>query len=151
MIRRPPRSTRTDTLFPYTTLFRSSIEVAQIARSISRALGLNEDLAEAVALAHDLGHTCFGHAGEDALKQAMAPYGGFDHNAQTFRILTLLERRYAQFDGLNLTWETREGIVKHTGPLTGPAAEKDAPAPPTVVASCRNPRHLHHPPLPPPQ
>src|SRR3546814_5339380 len=124
MIRRPPRSTRTDTLFPYTTLFRSSIEVAQIARSISRALGLNEDLAEAVALAHDLGHTCFGHAGEDALKQAMAPYGGFDHNEQTFRILTLLERRYAEFDGLNLTWETLEGIVKHNGPLTGPAAAR---------------------------
>src|SRR3546814_6735642 len=87
----------------YRTRLTHSIEVAQIARSISRALGLNEDLAEAVALAHDLGHTCFGHAGEDALKQAMAPYGGFDHNEQTFRILTLLERRYAEFDGLNLT------------------------------------------------
>ena len=84
----------------YRTRLTHSIEVAQIARSISRALGLNEDLAEAVALAHDLGHTPFGHAGEDALREAMAPYGGFDHNEQTFRVLTLLERRYAEFDGL---------------------------------------------------
>jgi dGTPase len=126
----------------YRTRLTHSIEVAQIARSISRALGLNEDLAEAVALAHDLGHTCFGHAGEDALKQAMAPYGGFDHNEQTFRVLTLLERRYAEFDGLNLTWETLEGIVKHNGPLTGPAAVKDEPVPPTVAAYCRDRRDL---------
>src|SRR3546814_734085 len=110
----------------YRTRLTHSIEVAQIARSISRDLGLNEDLAEAIALAHDLGHTCFGHAGEDALKQAMAPYGGFDHNEQTFRVLTLLERRYADFDGLNLTWETLEGIVKHNGPLTGSAARGSA-------------------------
>jgi dGTPase len=94
-----------------------SLEVAQIARSVSRELGLNEDLAEALALAHDLGHTPFGHAGEDALNDAMAPYGGFDHNAQTLRIVTALERRYAHFDGLNLTWETLEGVLKHNGPM----------------------------------
>jgi dGTPase len=94
-----------------------SLEVAQIARSVSRELGLNEDLAEALALAHDLGHTPFGHAGEDALDDAMEPYGGFDHNAQTLRIVTALERRYAKFDGLNLTWETLEGVVKHNGPM----------------------------------
>ena len=103
----------------YRTRLTHSIEVAQIARSISRALGLNEDLAEAVALAHDLGHTPFGHAGEDALRDAMEPHGGFDHNEQTFRVLTRLERRYAEFDGLNLTWETLEGTVKHNGPLRG--------------------------------
>jgi dGTPase len=126
----------------YRTRLTHSIEVAQIARSISRALGLNEDLAEAVALAHDFGHTCFGHAGEDALNHAMAPYGGFDHNEQTFRILTLLERRYADFDGLNLTWETLEGIVKHNGPLTGPAARKEERVPATVAAYCRDKRDL---------
>jgi len=104
----------------YRTRLTHSIEVAQIARSISRALGLDEDLAEAVALAHDLGHTPFGHAGEEALDEVMAPYGGFDHNEQTFRILTTLERHYAEFDGLNLTWETLEGVVKHNGPLTDP-------------------------------
>jgi dGTPase len=102
----------------YRTRLTHSIEVAQIARSISRILGLDEDLAEALALAHDLGHTPFGHAGEDALDEVMAPYGGFDHNEQTFRILTTLERRYAEFDGLNLTWETLEGVVKHNGPLS---------------------------------
>ncbi|GAB4393397.1 MAG: deoxyguanosinetriphosphate triphosphohydrolase [Kiloniellaceae bacterium] len=126
----------------YRTRLTHSIEVAQIARSISRALGLNEDLAEAVALAHDFGHTCFGHAGEDALNQAMAPYGGFDHNEQTFRILTLLEHRYAEFDGLNLTWETLEGIVKHNGPLTGPAAREGETVPATVAAYCRDQRDL---------
>ncbi len=126
----------------YRTRLTHSIEVAQIARSISRALGLNEDLAEAVALAHDLGHTCFGHAGEDALNQGMEPYGGFDHNEQTFRILTLLEQRYAEFDGLNLTWETLEGIVKHNGPLTGPAARKGESVPATVAAYCRDRRDL---------
>jgi dGTPase len=126
----------------YRTRLTHSIEVAQIARSISRELGLNDDLAETVALAHDLGHTCFGHAGEDALNQAMAPYGGFDHNEQTFRIVTLLERHYAAFDGLNLTWETLEGIVKHNGPLTGPAARKDARVPATVAAYCRDRRDL---------
>ena len=105
----------------YRTRLTHSIEVAQIARTIARSLGANEDLAEAVALAHDLGHTPFGHAGEDALKLAMADVGGFDHNVQTLRVLTRLERRYAAFDGLNLTWETLEGVVKHNGPL------KDAP------------------------
>jgi dGTPase len=91
--------------------------VSQIARSVSRVLGLNEDLAEALALAHDLGHSPFGHAGEEALHAAMKSFGGFDHNAQTLRILTLLEHRYAEFDGLNLTWETLEGVVKHNGPI----------------------------------
>ncbi|MDP6951722.1 MAG: deoxyguanosinetriphosphate triphosphohydrolase [Alphaproteobacteria bacterium] len=101
----------------YRSRLTHSLEVAQIARSISRVLGLNEDLAEALALAHDLGHTPFGHAGEDALDAAMAPFGGFDHNAQTLRIVTRLEGRYADFDGLNLTWETLEGVVKHNGPM----------------------------------
>ena len=90
--------------------------MAQIARSISRVLGVDEDLAEALALAHDFGHPPFGHAGEAALDQAMASYGGFDHNAQTVRILTALEHRYNDFDGLNLTWETLEGVAKHNGP-----------------------------------
>ncbi|MBM3573093.1 MAG: deoxyguanosinetriphosphate triphosphohydrolase, partial [Alphaproteobacteria bacterium] len=103
----------------YRTRLTHTLEVAQIARSAARALGLNEDLAEALALAHDLGHPPFGHAGEDALNAAMAEYGGFDHNDQTFRVLTVLERRYAAFDGLNLTWETLEGTVKHNGPLRG--------------------------------
>ncbi len=100
----------------YRTRLTHSIEVAQIARSICRVLGLNEDLGEALALAHDLGHTCFGHAGEDALRACMAEYGGFDHNDQALRIVTRLECRYADFDGLNLTWETLEGLVKHNGP-----------------------------------
>ena len=104
----------------YRTRLTHSLEVGQIARSISRALGLNEDLAEALALAHDLGHTPFGHAGEDALAAVMREHGGFGHNDQTLRILTRLERRYAGFDGLNLTWETLEGTVKHNGPLVAP-------------------------------
>ena len=103
----------------YRTRLTHSLEVAQIARSIARQLGLNEDLAEALALAHDLGHTPFGHAGEEALNGAMRDFGGFDHNAQTLRIVTRLERKYAAFDGLNLTWETLEGVVKHNGPLVG--------------------------------
>jgi dGTPase len=103
----------------YRTRLTHSLEVAQIARSISRALRLNDDLAEALALAHDLGHAPFGHAGGDALDEAMRPYGGFEHNDQTFRVLTRLERHYAEFDGLNLTWETLEGVVKHNGPLVG--------------------------------
>ena len=103
----------------FRTRLSHSIEVAQIARSIARALGLNEDLAEAVALAHDLGHTPFGHAGEEALDACLANHGGFAHNDQTLRILTKLETRYARFDGLNLTWETLEGVVKHNGPVTG--------------------------------
>ncbi|HEV7258299.1 MAG TPA: deoxyguanosinetriphosphate triphosphohydrolase [Bosea sp. (in: a-proteobacteria)] len=104
----------------FRTRLTHSIEVAQIARALARALGLDEDLAEALALAHDLGHTPFGHTGEDALAECMAPFGGFDHNAQTLRIVTRLERRYAGFDGLNLTWETLEGLVKHNGPLLFP-------------------------------
>jgi dGTPase len=107
----------------YRTRLTHSIEVSQIARTIARALGLNEDLAEALALAHDLGHTPFGHSGEDALDAAMARFGGFDHNAQTLSILTRLEQHYAEFDGLNLTWETLEGVVKHNGPLLGPGGE----------------------------
>ena len=101
----------------YRTRLTHSIEVAQIARTISRTLALNEDLAEAVALAHDLGHTPFGHTGEDALAECMADYGGFDHNAQALKIVTELECHYAAFDGLNLTWEALEGIAKHNGPL----------------------------------
>ncbi|WP_290544030.1 deoxyguanosinetriphosphate triphosphohydrolase [Aestuariivirga sp.] len=101
----------------YRTRLTHTIEVAQVARSIARALGLDEDLTEALALAHDLGHTPFGHAGERELDKLMKPWGGFDHNAQSLRILTKLERRYARFDGLNLTWETLEGLVKHNGPL----------------------------------
>jgi dGTPase len=102
----------------YRTRLTHTLEVAQIARSLARALGLDEDLAEAAALAHDLGHPPFGHAGERALDNCLQGYGGFDHNAQTLRIVTSLERRYAAFYGLNLTWETLEGLVKHNGPLT---------------------------------
>ena len=104
----------------FRTRLTHSIEVAQIARSIARELGLDEDLAEALALAHDLGHPPFGHAGEDGLNACMKPFGGFDHNAQALRIVTRLESRYAAFDGLNLTWETLEGLAKHNGPLTDP-------------------------------
>jgi dGTPase len=101
----------------YRTRLTHSLEVAQIARSLARSLSVDEDLAEALALAHDLGHTPFGHAGEESLNEVMAPYGGFDHNGQTLRIVTALEARYAEFDGLNLTWETLEGVAKHNGPL----------------------------------
>ena len=107
----------------YRTRLTHSIEVAQVARTIAGVLGLNTDLAEAIALAHDLGHTPFGHTGEDALAALMAPYGGFDHNAQALRIVTSLERHYADFDGLNLTWECLEGIAKHNGPVAGPNAD----------------------------
>jgi len=110
----------------YRTRLTHSLEVAQIARTISRALGLDEDLAEALALAHDLGHTPFGHAGEEALNAEMAAHGGFSHNDQTLRILTRLEHGYAEFDGLNLTWETLEGTAKHNGPLA-------EPVPPTIA------------------
>ena len=103
----------------YRTRLTHSIEVAQVARTIAGVLGGNEYLAEAVALAHDLGHPPFGHTGEDALNELLAPYGGFDHNAQALKIVTSLERHYAGFDGLNLTWETLEGIAKHNGPVTG--------------------------------
>ena len=107
----------------YRTRLTHSIEVAQVARTICGVLGLNTDLAEAIALAHDLGHTPFGHTGEDAMSLLMEPYGGFDHNAQALRIVTRLERHYADFDGLNLTWESLEGIAKHNGPVQGPNAD----------------------------
>lgn len=103
----------------YRTRLTHSIEVAQVARTIAGVLGLNAELTEALALAHDLGHPPFGHTGEDALQALMAPYGGFDHNAQAIRIVTALERHYADFDGLNLTWDTLEGLAKHNGPVTG--------------------------------
>ncbi len=116
----------------YRTRLTHSLEVAQIARSLARQLGVNEDLTEAIALAHDLGHTCFGHAGEDALAESMQPYGGFSHNDQTFRILTQLEQRYIGCRGLNLSWETLEGVAKHNGPLR---PEKAGHAlPPTIAA-----------------
>ncbi len=102
----------------YRTRLTHTIEVAQIARAIARALRADEDLAEAIALVHDFGHTPFGHTGEDTLDAKMKPWGGFDHNAQSLRVVTTLERRYAEFDGLNLSWETLEGLVKHNGPLT---------------------------------
>ena len=105
----------------FRTRLTHSIEVAQIARSMARELGLDEDLTEALSLAHDLGHPPFGHAGEDALREVMEPFGGYDHNAQSLRIVTLLEQRYAAFDGLNLTWETLEGLAKHNGPVRHPA------------------------------
>ena len=111
------------------TRLTHSIEVAQIARAIARRLRLDEDLAEALALAHDLGHPPFGHAGEDALDSQMRPYGGFDHNAQSLKVVTSLEARYANFDGLNLSWETLEGLAKHNGPVRRPSitlAEYDA-------------------------
>jgi len=120
----------------YRTRLTHTLEVVQIARSLARALGLDEDLAEAAALAHDLGHPPFGHAGERALDACVRAFGGFDHNAQALRVVTALERRYAQFDGLNLTWETLEGMVKHNGPLTdhagnatGRYVEQGVPAP----------------------
>ena len=103
----------------YRTRLTHSIEVGQVGRTIAAALGLNQELTEAVALAHDLGHTPFGHTGEDALHALMQPYGGFDHNAQAIRIVTCLERHYAEFDGLNLTWESLEAIAKHNGPVQG--------------------------------
>ena len=104
----------------FRTRLTHSIEVAQVARTIAGALGLNQELVEAVSLAHDLGHTPFGHTGEDALDAEMQAYGGFDHNAQAIRIVTALEQHYAQFDGLNLTWECLEGIAKHNGPVPLP-------------------------------
>lgn len=114
----------------FRTRLTHSIEVAQVARTIAGVLGLDCDLTEAVALAHDLGHPPFGHTGEEALSSLMAPYGGFDHNAQAIRIVTSLERHYAEFDGLNLSWETLEGIAKHNGPVPQPVpyalAEYDA-------------------------
>jgi dGTPase len=118
----------------YRTRLTHTIEVAQIARALARALRCDEDLAEAVALVHDFGHTPFGHTGEDALDAKMQPWGGFDHNAQSLRVVTRLERRYADFDGLNLCWETLEGLVKHNGPLTGPHADAaKGPVPKTIL------------------
>jgi dGTPase len=111
----------------YRTRLTHTIEVAQIARAIARLLGLDEDLTEALALAHDLGHPPFGHAGERALDEAMTRFGGFDHNAQSFKVVTRLERKYAAFDGLNLSFETLEGLVKHNGPLAGPQASEARP------------------------
>src|SRR3954452_6018630 len=102
----------------YRTRLTHSLEVAQIARAVARQLGLDEDLTETLALAHDLGHPPFGHAGERALDACLQAHGGFDHNAQSLRVVTALEHRYPEFDGLNLTWESLEGIVKHNGPLT---------------------------------
>jgi len=107
----------------FRTRLTHTIEVAQIARALARALHADEDLAEAVALVHDFGHTPFGHTGEEALNEKLSNWGGFDHNAQSLRIVTRLERRYAEFDGLNLTWETLEGLVKHNGPLTDAAGQ----------------------------
>ncbi|HEY0646385.1 deoxyguanosinetriphosphate triphosphohydrolase [Phenylobacterium sp.] len=107
----------------FRTRLTHSLEVAQIARSVATALGLDADLAETVALAHDLGHPPFGHAGEDELQIQMQGYGGFDHNVQTFRVVTKLERRYPRFDGLNLTWETLEGVIKHNGPVVDQLAK----------------------------
>src|SRR6266571_273187 len=111
----------------FRTRLTHTIEVAQISRALARGLGLDEDLAEATALAHDLGHTCFGHAGEEVLDACMAPFGGFDHNAHALRIVTRLERRYAGWDGLNLCYETLEGLVKHNGPLRGGDAKRKIP------------------------
>ncbi len=129
------------------TRLTHTLEVAQIARSVSRALGLDEDLAEALSLAHDLGHTPFGHTGEDALHDMMKPYGGFDHNAQTLRIVTSLEKRYANYDGLNLTWETLEGLAKHNGAVlneeglpTGRYAKSGLPI---AIASYNDINNLH--------
>ena len=120
------------------TRLTHSLEVAQIARAIARTLGTDEDLAETVALAHDLGHTPFGHTGEDALNEMMAPYGGFDHNDQALRVLVHLERRYIDFDGLNLTWETLEGVVKHNGPMIGPGRPES-----TLPTTIRQYNQLH--------
>lgn len=111
----------------FRTRLTHSIEVAQVARTIAGALGLNGELTEAVALAHDLGHPPFGHTGEDALQALMFPYGGFDHNAQAIKIVTSLERHYAAFDGLNLTWDTLEGIAKHNGPVLNLDGSGDLP------------------------
>lgn len=126
----------------YRTRLTHSLEVAQVARSIARQLGLDEDLTEAIALAHDLGHTPFGHAGERALDRVMAAWGGFDHNAHTLKIVTRLERHYAAFDGLNLTFETIDGLIKHNGPLVDANGDpaggyRQRPAPAELVECAR--------------
>jgi dGTPase len=126
----------------YRSRLTHTLEVAQIARSLARALRLDEDLAEACALAHDLGHPPFGHSGERALDHCLTGYGGFDHNAQTLAVVTRLEHRYAGFDGLNLTWETLEGLVKHNGPLlddSGNPLLNRRPLPPAIAVYC-----VHH-------
>jgi dGTPase len=115
----------------FRTRLTHTIEVSQIARALARSFGLDEDLAEALALSHDLGHTPFGHTGEDTLDECMTGFGGFDHNAQALRVVTRLERRYAEYDGLNLAWETLEGLVKHNGPLL------DAEGQPTLRYAAR--------------
>ncbi len=120
----------------YRSRLTHSLEVAQIARAIARTVEVDEDLTEALALAHDLGHPPFGHAGERALDAAMRGAGGFDHNAQSLRVVTSLEKKYARFDGLNLTWETLEGLVKHNGPLLGPNAVKSGPVPEAILDYC---------------
>ncbi len=126
----------------YRTRLSHSLEVSQIARSISRCLGLDEDLAEALALAHDLGHPPFGHVGGDALNMAMKDFDGFDHNAQSLRVITKLEQRYAEFDGLNLTWESLEGIAKHNGPLIRLGGNTQLP--PAIAAyNAENDLELH--------
>ncbi len=122
----------------FRTRLTHTLEVAQIARSIARPLGLDEDLAETLALTHDLGHPPFGHAGERALDGALSAYEGFDHNAQSLRVVATLERRYPTFDGLNLTWETHEGLVKHNGPLDRRRRPRHRPA-------CRRRAALCHP------
>ncbi len=131
----------------YRTRLTHTLEVAQIARALARALSLDEDLAEALALAHDLGHPPFGHAGERALDECLKACGGFDHNAQTLRVVTALERRYPSFDGLNLTWETLEGLVKHNGPLMDrqgkPLGRYTARGIPDVIAEYSRRQDLH--------
>jgi len=119
------------------TRLTHSLEVAQIARSMARDLGADEDLTEAIALSHDLGHPPFGHTGEEALQRKMQPFGGFDHNDQALRVLVKLEARYPRFPGLNLTWETLEGVVKHNGPVTGPEGGTTAALPATLAAVSR--------------
>lgn len=123
----------------YRTRLTHTIEVSQVARALARALKLDEDLAEGVALVHDFGHTPFGHTGEDALDELLQNYGGFDHNAQSLRIVAKLEQRYAEFDGLNLTWETLEGLVKHNGPL----CKKDEENGDVIPLAIRNYNQLH--------
>ncbi|WP_136657160.1 deoxyguanosinetriphosphate triphosphohydrolase [Nitratireductor sp. XY-223] len=121
----------------FRTRLTHTIEVAQIARALARALRIDEDLAEGVALVHDFGHTPFGHTGEDALDELLKDHGGFDHNAQSLRVVTQLERRYAAFDGLNLTWESLEGLVKHNGPLTDESGNGlDGPVPQPILDYC---------------